>query len=199
MDVPERDDPTPCERDRHLVGAALNGEPAAVDELLERLLCVPRILSAKNAQAGSPLTDHELEDLTQDTLLAIWKKLSGFNGSARLETWVFRFCFLELLKRLRDRRRGRLRTSPVEAADVAVFESPGILEHQDIHAGLERLDPDEAEAIRLKHFENLTFREAGRRLRESENTIKGRYYRGIRKLRALLGERTLQRDVRRAR
>jgi NAD(P)-dependent dehydrogenase (short-subunit alcohol dehydrogenase family) len=45
----------------------------------------------------------------------------------------------------------------------------------------------EADVIRMKHFEDLTFEEIGTRLGNSINTVKTRYYRGISRLLDRLG------------
>ena len=170
--------------------AALARDPAATDALLERLVCVPRMLAARNRKLGRPLGPAELEDLAQDTLLALWRKLERYNGSAALESWVYSFCFLELMKRLRRERNAphplaeSLEGSPLEPhapAQVAAVEQEHVL------AALEGLEPDEAEILRLKHFDDLTFEEIGAALGLSPNTAKTRYYRGLRKLRQRLG------------
>jgi RNA polymerase sigma factor (sigma-70 family) len=51
-----------------------------------------------------------------------------------------------------------------------------------LHEALARLDPLEADVIRMKHFEDLTFETIGARRAISVNTVKTRYYRGIRHL-----------------
>lgn len=191
---PSQEGGAACRADQALVTAALAGGQEAMDRLVDRLRCVPRILAARNARTGSPLNDHELEDLSQDTLCVVWRKLGDYNGSARLETWIFRFCFLEFLKRLRDRRNSPRPTEDLEgSSELTSSSSEAPVDSDQIHVGLARLDPDEADAVRLKHFEGLTLREVGERLGQSENTIKGRYYRGIRKLRVLLAETTPER------
>ena len=186
--------------DLALVEAALRGDPVAVDRFLERMKCVPRMLAAKNRRLGARLDQTELEDLTQETLMAVWRKLPQYNGAARLETWVFRFCFLELLKRLRRRRdrdeEADRALSPADELRESGRAETGI-DFERVHLSLERLDDDEAEVIRLKHFCGLTFEEAGGRLGISSNTVKTRYYRGLRKLRGMLAETTLEERRRR--
>ncbi len=160
--------------------------------------CVPRILSAKNTELGRPLGPAELDDVTQETLLAIWKKLPTYDGRARLETWVFRFCLLELLKRLRGRRRSRDRTdkSGTQVSDLPTPTTTSV-DHEAIHLGLEQLEPEEAQVVRLKHFDGLTLRQAAERLDMAESTIKSRYYRGIERLRIVLGRGSQPRQLRR--
>ena len=92
-------------RDLELVQRTLRGDAAAVDELLARLGCVRRFLSARNATLGTPLNAAELEDTLQNTLLALWRKRAEFGGYGSLEAWAYRFSYLELSNRLQALRR----------------------------------------------------------------------------------------------
>ncbi len=182
--------------DLELVRAARSGRREAVERLIARMRCVPRMLAAKNARMGRPLDDAELEDLVQESLYAIWRKLDTYAGRAALETWFYRFCFLELVRRVAQARRTPAPLTDVENALPAAItsERPGPFELEHVYRGLERLEPDEADAIRAKHLEELTFDEIGARLGVSPNTVKTRYYRGMLKLRSILGVPTKTRS-----
>ncbi|MEQ8765705.1 MAG: sigma-70 family RNA polymerase sigma factor [Planctomycetota bacterium] len=176
-----------CQQDLDLVQRALLRQPEALGGLVERLQCVPRILLYKNRQLGAPLSGHELEDLAQETLLAIWKKLDRFEGRSRLETWVYRFCFLELMARLRHLNRQPTFVSDVEPlTDGRSARPPDPFRFETIYRGLEKLDAGSASILKMKHFEGLTFDQIAERLGVSSNTVKTRYYRALPKLRALL-------------
>ena len=60
----------------------------------------------------------------------------------------------------------------------------------------DRIKEQEGRAARLqqklKHLEGLTFVEVGERLAMSTNTAKTHYYRGLRRLRAMLGQLTTE-------
>src|SRR5688572_7021094 len=84
-----------------LVRSALTGSAPAIDELVQRLARVHQILAAQNARSGRLFQRGELEDLTQETMLVIWRKLDQFRGEAALQTWMFRFCFQEFMNALR--------------------------------------------------------------------------------------------------
>ena len=60
---------------------------------------------------------------------------------------------------------------------------------EEVHEGLRKIGREEAEVIRLKHFEGQTFEEISRHLGLSPNTVKTRYYRGLEELRPLLTAR----------
>lgn len=156
-----------------------------------RMRCVPAILRLHNARLGAILPGDELDDVVQDTLAALWKKLPGYAGDAKLETWAYRFCVLELRGALR-RRRNRPRALPETAPDVQEPEAePEVasVDYEDLHESLARLTPAEERAVRLKHFSHLTFEEAAERLDVSPNTVKTRYYRALGRLRTFLAPR----------
>lgn len=169
-----------------MVRRAAEGDPAAVDELLRRVRCVRRFVTARNRQLGGRLGADEIDDAVQETLFAIWRKLPDYKGLGSFEAWVYRFCYLELLGRLR--RQGR-RPQPVDELDVPddnVPEPGRELEYERLYVMLEELGPPASDVIRLKHLEELSFDEIGERMDTSPNTAKTRYYRGMRKLRELL-------------
>lgn len=173
-----------------LVRAALSGQEDAIEELTTRLRCVTRMLSAQNARMGSPLDAHDLADLAQETLMILLKKLRLYAGRAGLERWIYRVCALELHNGVRRRRRRWRRTREVADGDQLVAGAgPDRDLGEEIRLALEQLPPPEAEVIRLKHFEGLTFEEIGVRLATSPNSAKTRYYRGLGSLEELLGPR----------
>jgi len=174
------------ESDRNLVREAKRDRKNAVEQFIERMRCVPRMLAAMNSRSGRPLDDQELGDLVQETLAAIWKKLDEFAGHASLETWAYRFCAHEWANGVR--RKARRPTLASECEEGALLrrsshpeKGPGLADALD--SGLERLRESEAAVIRCRHFEDLTFEEIARRLALSVNTVKTRYYRGLEKLR----------------
>ena len=180
------------ESDLALVRAVLVGDRRAGRELAQRMRCVPRILAVLNQRRGRPLRHHDLEDLSQDALAIIWEKLSSFHGLVILERWMFRFCLFSMQNRLRrfarlhrveGQRLGQNREEP-PAPDAAA-------EHYEALEGhLARLPVEEAEVVRLKHYEQCTFEEIGERMKTSPNTAKTRYYRALRRIEsALNGQR----------
>jgi RNA polymerase sigma-70 factor (ECF subfamily) len=166
------------------VRAALQREPQAVEGLIARLKCLPRMISAQNASLGRPLANQDLEDVVQNSLAALWAKLGQFDGRVRLETWVWRFGHLELLYALRRRRRSPVDLPQGEAHAAA---APGP-DFEEIHQVLERLDPDASTLIQLRCFEDLSFEQIGARLGLPPNTAKTRFYRALHRLRPWLAK-----------
>lgn len=185
---PDRAGETPLE-DRDLVRRTLAGDPRAEERFVRRMRCVPRMVAAKNARLGRPLGAEEVEDVAQEAMTAIWRKLENFDGRGPLEVWVYRFCFFELLRKLRNRRGlpGSLEEVGTDREPLAP-EIHQAVDHEHVHESLERLDDDVAVILRLKHFEDLTFEALSSRLGISPNTAKARYYRGLRQLKRWLAK-----------
>ena len=176
--------------DLRLVKEVLLGNDAAVEALIARLRCVPLILSQRNFRLGSFLSADDLTDLTQDTLALVWQKLEEFEGRSSLETWVYSFCIHQMMNAIRSKRR-RPQLAEADALDVPENQvDDGVdskLVYEHVYSSLERLDENQAQVIRLKHFSALTFEEIARHTRMSPSTAKTLYYRGLERLRALLG------------
>lgn len=168
--------------DLELVRRVVRGVSKARREFAKRAECIPRYLAAANSRMGRPLSRDDLADLAQDTLLIVWRKLETYEARATLESWIWRFCQLEMSNVLRKRFRRRVHT---DTSDEALEEGPSTdevkhqVEYDHLERSLQTLGPPEEEVIRLKHFEHLMFSEIAERLGLSPNTAKTRYYRGM--------------------
>jgi RNA polymerase sigma factor (sigma-70 family) len=174
------------QQDQALVRDVLSGDARAIDALVRRLACVPRILALLNQRMGAVLGPEDLGDLTQDTLASLWPRMRTYTGQASLESWAYGFCFNGFMNAVRRSRRRRGAEALDEASVPSSTEPPVALEYDHLHRGLARLDEREVRVIRLKYFDGLTFDEIGTRLGISPNTAKTCHYRGMRRLETLL-------------
>ncbi len=186
----------PFAEDLILARACLAGDEVATQRFLRRLACIPRMLKAISQRLGRPLDEQELEDLAQETLILAWRKLDQFSGQSRLESWCYGLARFEMMNAVRSkRRRPDIRAEPVHGTTLVDdgVEDPD-LDRDYLLEVLAGLDPAEAEVLRLKHFEALTFEDLAARLAITPSTAKSRYYRGLgrlqERLRGKLGETT---------
>ena len=172
--------------DLEVATRALAGDSSHRALFAERMRCVPRMLAVMNRRQRHPLPWEDVEDLVQDTLVTIWRRLDTYQGMASLETWAYRFCRFQLANRMRAAAR---RPTHVDiATDTAVSEDVlELLEFEDVHLALDSLDALTATILRLKHFEGLSFEEIAGRLDLPANTAKSRHYRGLARMRGILG------------
>jgi RNA polymerase sigma-70 factor (ECF subfamily) len=171
--------------DRELLQRVLDGRPDAVRAFAERVACVAPFLRRCAQRASGWASEGAIEDLAQETYLAIWRKLGSFEGQAKLETWACGFALIEF-RRWREREarslvgRGELQEEPT-CPPAEVDDSSVLVERE-----IERIGPPTSDIIHLKHVENLTFEEIGARLELSPNTAKSLHYRGLARLRERL-------------
>jgi RNA polymerase sigma-70 factor (ECF subfamily) len=177
--------------DLALVSRALAGDADARDVLFGRLRCVPRFVAAFHRRLGSPLDCGTLEDLVQNVLLAVWRRLPDFRGEAALETFAYPFCRFETLNAVRRwQRRMPHEAAPGDDDDVPEpsVDLPvdrGLLEEESLHL-LDVLSPSEARVVHLRHFEGREVSEIAALLTISTSSVKTHYYRALEKLRVRL-------------
>lgn len=174
---------TSAQSDHALIAAALAGDLQARNRLSKRLEVVRRILAVINARAGSSLSSHELEDLSQDVSIVVWEKLRLFEGVGTLESWLYRFCAYGFQNHRRrvSRRARNVKSLP----DEQPGPSPEV-DFSDLEDALRELGPPSEPVIRLKHEDGMSFEEIAATLGVPASTAKTRYYDGIRWLRQRL-------------
>lgn len=151
-----------------------------------RMKAAYRLLVVQNRRLGRPLDETSLEDVAQDAVLAMLRRLPEYEGRASLKTWIYRFCFLQLMNAARKRQ--RLPSQGLEFVDPGVTESPSPAEDDALHEYLKHLTQREAEAVRLKHVEDLDMATIAETLGIATSSAKTHYYRALEKLRGLLEE-----------
>lgn len=185
-------DPTPADTpgpgaDLELVHGALAGDRVATAGLVDRLRLIPRVLHCKNNRMGRPLSKEDLEDVSQEILSTIWRRLKSYHGGSPIEAWAYRFCSLTFMNALRKRRR-----QPVMSEYLAEFEvadpaqDPAQEEPLQASYLLERLSSDQERPIRMRIYDGLPFQKIADLLEVPLTTAKARYYRGLEALRQML-------------
>ena len=126
--------------------------------------------------------DADVEDLVQETLLAIHNKRASYSPSLPYSAWLHAIARYRLIDFFR--REGRRPTVPLDdVQELAVDdESDALLAGIDIERLMGALPPKQAAAIRLTRIDGLSVREASERTGQSEPSVKVNVHRGLRKL-----------------
>ena len=169
--------------DLDLVQRLRRGESRARSEFVRRMAVVPAFLRTQTRRVGLILREEQVEELSQNVYLALWKKLAAFDGSSSIETWACGFGVFELRK-WRDRTYRRER----EVAEVESSEEPAVPNDlgELVERSLDRLPISEEQILRLKHYEELSFTEIGDRLQMPSSSAKSLYYRALERIRPWL-------------
>jgi RNA polymerase sigma-70 factor (ECF subfamily) len=169
-----------------LLVKAREGDAAAREALLERLR--PRLVLWASARLGAKLRgETEPEDVAQEALLAVHKRLDEFKGSDRRAFlgWIFTVAenrIRDLADRAGAEKRKRVelprreQTTPSQAAARTELAAR-------LAEAVARLDEQYRQVIRMRRFEEMEVGEIARRLERSENAVRILYCRAIAALR----------------
>lgn len=127
----------------------------------------------------------DAEDIVQEVLLRLFRSEKDLARVKDIEGYLLR----SIANRCCDYHRRRRRTVPLdEAAPLVVSDDDGLPEEERkrLEALLSDLPPEQAEVIRLKTSDRLTFARIAQLTAASEATVKSRFRYGIEKLRNML-------------
>lgn len=124
----------------------------------------------------------DVEDLVQETLLAIHSKRASYSPALPYTAWLHAIARYRLIDFLR--REGRRSETPLEDANEPGVEddSDAVLAAIDVERLLAGLSPRQAAAIRLTRIEGLSVRQAAQRSGQSEPSVKVNVHRGLGRL-----------------
>src|ERR1051326_8321835 len=88
--------------DRQLIAGLKARDQAAVHELAERFS--PRIYQLALRQMKNR---EDAEEVTQDVLMKVYRKIGAFRGDSALSSWIYRITFNTAMSRLRTSKLAR--------------------------------------------------------------------------------------------
>jgi len=186
--------------DRQLIVRLQSGDEDAVKELAERYSHRIFQLAMRHMK-----NREDAEEVTQDVLVKVYRKVHRFRGDAALSSWIYRITFNTAMSRLRTHKaekaaqqeRERVRRSadgleerraPKHPADWSRMPDDELLRsqlRQAVAAALSELPEIYRVPVVLRDIEGLTTEEASHRLQVKDQTLKSRLHRG----RVMLRER----------
>jgi len=188
-------------QDRQLISRLQAGDDMAVRELADQY--GPRIYQLALRHMRN---QQDAEEVTQDVLLKVSRKVDAFRGDAALSSWIYRITFNTAMSRLRgtrlarqaDHERERLlaasedgeRPRAAQPADWSHMPDEELLRlqlRQAVAAAIEELPEIYRAPVVLRDIQGLTTEEASTRLKVKDQTLKSRLHRGRLMLREKLG------------
>ncbi len=130
-----------------------------------------------------------VEEVLNDTMLAVWNQLAGFEGHSKLSTWVFSIAYRKAAKAMRRN------DDPLDAddRDVVASDEPGPeesterrLAHQTLRRALEQLSPDHRTVVDLTYFHEMGYREIAEIMACPVDTVKTRMFHARKHLKKIL-------------
>jgi RNA polymerase sigma-70 factor, ECF subfamily len=182
-------------QDRQLIARLQAGDETAVGELAERYSSRIYQLALRHMK-----NREDAEEVTQDVLFKVYRKVDAFRGDAALSSWIYRITFNTAMSRLRNTRLARQAEQEKERALAAPppggddrprapRQTPDWSRMPDEELLRMQLREAVAEAISelpeiyrvpvlLRDIQGLTTEEASSRLRLKDQTLKSRLHRG---------------------
>ena len=149
----------------------------------------------------------DAEEVVQDVLLKVFRKIDAFRGESALSSWIYRITFNTAMSRLRHTRAARMAEAPellvgaafpgdagprsYEPADWSNLADESMFRRQMRERLFEAVDDLPAiyrAPVILRDFKGLTTEEASVQLRVKDQTLKSRLHRGRLLLRARLSD-----------
>jgi RNA polymerase sigma-70 factor (ECF subfamily) len=179
--------------ERQLISRLQAGDQFAVQELADRYgsrIFQLAMRYMKNRE--------DAEEVTQDVLMKVHRKIDAFRGDAALSSWIYRITFNTAMSRLRGTRLARaaeqerervlartgadeLPPTPRQPADWSRMPDEALLRAQlreAVAAAIEELPEIYRAPLVLRDIQGLTTEEASSRLRLKDQTLKSRLHRG---------------------
>jgi RNA polymerase sigma-70 factor (ECF subfamily) len=126
-------------------------------------------------------------DLSQDTFLKAYQNLYRLEDAGRFGPWLYRIAHNEAISHLRRRKpEAELPEGDAEVVSGGRVGMTPVEVGLAVRAALERLTPEQREAVVLKVYEGFKFEEIAEILECPASTIKSRVYTGLEALKELL-------------
>lgn len=166
--------------DRDLAGQARRGNVEAYNVLVSRW--ERRVFNYLLKLVGGR---EDALDLTQDVFLKAWQGLARLDDVGRFSPWLFRIAHNEAISFLR-----RARPQQQVEEEAVGMESTSRLYPVEsalaVRRALERLTPEQREAVVLKVYEGFKFEEMAQILDAPLSTVKSRVYSALEVLKEVL-------------
>lgn len=131
-----------------------------------------------------------VEEALNDTMLAVWRRSSHYDGSCRLSTWIFAIAQHKALHLLRHAR-VRARPTPSEPSPRNEPDTEAQMSQlrERLLRALTTLPPEQLTVLQLTYFEGYGCREVASLMQCRVETVKTRMFHARRKLRRMLSAR----------
>jgi RNA polymerase sigma-70 factor (ECF subfamily) len=182
--------------DRRLIARLQARDETAVHELADRY--GSRIYQLALRQMKNR---EDAEEVTQDVLMKVYRKIGAFRGDSALSSWIYRITFNTSMSRLRTSRLARATEqyeqsrdgdddrTPRQQADWTNMPDESLLRAQlraAVVSAIQELPEIYRAPVVLRDIEGLSTEEASNRLHVKDQTLKSRLHRGRLMLRTRL-------------
>lgn len=176
----EKDDPD-------LVRAVQAGDGWAVSRVLEQ--CIPWIGRYLARHYG--LSSDELEDVRQETRVALLKAATRFDGRSRLRTYLTQIACRKCIDHLRARSRNPVESYELDESRIKADSADPegrVLDREVLKTALAQLSPRQREVVIMYHLNGKSYADISEELGIVIGTVAATKAEALQRLRKLLTE-----------
>lgn len=177
--------------DQYYISKVLEGDTSAFAVLVDRykdLIFTLALRMIKNRE--------EAEEVSQDTFIKVYKKLSKFKGDSKFSTWIYKVAYNTCLDRLKKLKRTQNTIAIDEFTEHKIKTLDNALEAMEISERKEiirdcinMLPSEDGFLLTLYYFEEQSLEEIAKVVNLKTNNVKVKLFRSRKKLTAILRER----------
>ena len=165
--------------DRKLIDRCLGKEPGAWNDFVDRYSgLIYHVIHHVAHSRSRLLTEADTEDIAAEVLLAVvdddYDVLRRYKGLSSLPTYLTviarRICVREVIRRQREAELGHANAHRENVGDLS-GEAEAIATAEEVERILDDLPEKEAEVVRLYHLKYMNYRQIGKQLGISENSV----------------------------
>lgn len=181
-----------AERDLLLIESFNAGRQDAFDELVKHYeSTVHRVLAQLNVQSG------DVEDLTQEVFLRVYRNIHRFRGQSSFYTWLYRITVNVFFDHNKKRKRADVRLSRLQNALVDVsnarpesddpfYATYNALTREEFSNAIETLPEPFRAVVAMREVDDLSYEEIALQTGISIGTVRSRLSRARQRLKELL-------------
>lgn len=140
----------------------------------------------------------EAHDVVNETFLEVWRRAGTFEGRSAVKSWVYAIGYRKAVDVIRKNAKTVVSDDIPEVVDIDADAEKCLLAAQSgehVRYCIERLKTDQAVAIRLAFFDDLSYREIAEITDSPEGTIKTRVFHAKKALLHCLDGRISKQDI----
>ena len=178
------------DNDFELVKNFLNGDETAFNSIVRKYQ--KKIYWHARQMVGNHL---DADEVTQEVLIVIFKKLRTFNFNSSLYTWIYKIVSTRSLNQLRKRQVKKFFFIDDEESEVELRDKKDIIEDitnreklEKVNRVLQKLPPKQRQIFILRNFEQLSYDEIAKITGRSVGGLKANYFHALKKVMELTHE-----------
>ncbi len=172
------------EEDFILVKRFLEGDELAFNEIVKKYQ--KRIYWHARQMLGNHL---DADEVTQEVLIVMYKKLKTFNFQSNLFTWIYKIVTTRSINQIRKNQLKRFFSIDDEENPIDIKSSNDIVEDiankeklKKLNKVLEKLPAKQRQVFVMRNFDELTYEEISKITGKSVGGLKANYFHALKKI-----------------